>query len=152
MLCRRASCPNPTCTPTRASLITGQYPSRHGAWSLGTKLPESVPTVGDSLHDAGYDTALIGKAHFQQLISTPEHPTLESYPLLRDLEFWKNYTMYDPSKLTVPAATPGEFDKAPPHIQATQNSICGTGESGNFLIKHRFRAERQKTPLLPYIL
>ena len=34
----RAYCPKPTCTPTRASVITGQYPSQHGAWSLGTKL------------------------------------------------------------------------------------------------------------------
>jgi len=43
----RAYCPNPTCTPTRASLITGTYPSQHGAYSLGTKLPESVHTVGE---------------------------------------------------------------------------------------------------------
>ena len=44
----RAYTVNPTCTPTRASLITGMYPSQHGAYSLGTKLMESVPTVGDS--------------------------------------------------------------------------------------------------------
>ena len=25
------------------------YPSRHGAYTLGTKLPESVPTIGDAL-------------------------------------------------------------------------------------------------------
>ncbi len=31
----RAYCVNPTCTPTRASMITGLYPSQHGAWSLG---------------------------------------------------------------------------------------------------------------------
>ena len=37
----RAYCPNPTCTPTRASMITGMYPSQHGAWSLGTKLFDS---------------------------------------------------------------------------------------------------------------
>ena len=36
-LFNRAYCPNPTCTPTRASIITGKYPSQHGAWSLGTK-------------------------------------------------------------------------------------------------------------------
>jgi arylsulfatase A-like enzyme len=36
----RAYCVNPTCTPTRATMITGKYPSQHGAWSLGTKLPE----------------------------------------------------------------------------------------------------------------
>ena len=66
----RAYCPNPTCTPTRSSLITGKYPSQHGAWSLGTKLPETEPTVGERFHDAGYRTALVGKAHFQPLHST----------------------------------------------------------------------------------
>ena len=68
----RACCVNPTCTPTRASIITGLYPSQHGAWTLGTKLPEHVPTLGGYLGDAGYRTALVGKAHFQQLSDTPE--------------------------------------------------------------------------------
>ena len=40
----RAYCPNPTCTPTRASIITGMYPHQHGAWTLGTKLDEAIPT------------------------------------------------------------------------------------------------------------
>jgi arylsulfatase A-like enzyme len=90
-LFERAYCPNPTCTPTRASLITGKFPSQHGAWSLGTKLDEKMPTIGQLLQDAGYDATLIGKAHFQQLISTKEHTSLESYPLLRDLDFWKKF-------------------------------------------------------------
>jgi arylsulfatase A-like enzyme len=89
----RAYCPNPTCTPTRATLITGQYPSQHGAFTLGTKLPENVPTLGESLHDQGYWTALIGKAHFQPLINRPDLDckSIESYPLLRDLEYWKKF-------------------------------------------------------------
>lgn len=90
-LFHRAYCPNPTCTPTRASILTGQQPSRHGAWSLGTKLPESATTVGALFSEAGYDTALIGKAHFQPLRGTPAFPSLESYPLLRDLEFWRGF-------------------------------------------------------------
>jgi uncharacterized sulfatase len=87
----RAYCPNPTCTPTRASIITGRYPSQHGAWSLGTKLPETETTIGDVLHEAGYQTGLIGKAHFQPLRGTDEFPSLESYPILQDLDFWRNF-------------------------------------------------------------
>jgi uncharacterized sulfatase len=87
----RAYCPNPTCTPTRASLITGRYPSQHGAYSLGTKLPESEHTVGEDFSAAGYRTALVGKAHFQQLYGTEEYPSLESYPLMQDLDFWREF-------------------------------------------------------------
>lgn len=88
----RAYCVNPTCTPTRASIITGVYPSQHGAWSLGTKLPEHIPTLGGYLGDAGYRTALVGKAHFQQLLDTPEFPSLESNPFMQNLDFWRNFT------------------------------------------------------------
>ena len=87
----RAYCVNPTCTPTRASLITGQYPSQHGAYSLGTKLPESVHTVGEDFMHNRYRTALIGKAHFQPLKSTEEFSSLEAYPTLQDLDFWRRF-------------------------------------------------------------
>lgn len=87
----RAYCPNPTCTPTRASMITGKYPSQHGAWSLGTKLLESEHTVGEDFMAAGYRTALVGKAHFQPLQGTDDYPSLESYPTLQDLDFWREF-------------------------------------------------------------
>lgn len=93
----RAYCPNPTCTPTRASIITGQYPSQHGAWTLGTKLPETAHTVGEDLQAAGYDTALIGKAHFQPLVGTEEFPSIEAnrtppgQPTMHDLDFWREF-------------------------------------------------------------
>lgn len=91
MLFNRAYCPNPTCTPTRASIITGQYPSQHGAWTLGTKLLEDRHTVGEDFQAAGYRTALVGKAHFQPTASTEEYESLESYPLLQDLDFWRQF-------------------------------------------------------------
>lgn len=87
----RAYCPNPTCTPTRASIITGKYPSQHGAWSLGTKLSESEHTIGEDFARAGYRTALVGKAHFQPLRGTDEFPSLEAYPILQDLDFWREF-------------------------------------------------------------
>ncbi|MFB3040907.1 MAG: sulfatase [Candidatus Poribacteria bacterium] len=90
-LFQRAYCPNPTCTPTRASIITGKYPSQHGAWSLGTKLSESEHTVGEDFLAANYRTALVGKAHFQPLRGTDEYPSLESYPIMQDLDFWRKF-------------------------------------------------------------
>lgn len=87
----RAYTVNPTCTPTRASWITGLYPSQHGAWSLGTKLMEDIPTLGDDFQRHGYRTALIGKAHFQPLLDTPEYPSLECYPKVHDLDFWRDF-------------------------------------------------------------
>lgn len=87
----RAYTVNPTCTPTRASWITGLYPSQHGAYSLGTKLMEHVPTVGDIFQEHGYRTSLVGKAHFQPLKGTEEYPSLESYPSLHDLDFWRDF-------------------------------------------------------------
>ena len=91
VLFTRAYCCNPTCTPTRASIITGRYPSQHGAWSLGTKLPEDEHTVGEDFSQAGYRTALVGKAHFQPLRGTEEFPSLESYPIMQDLDFWRGF-------------------------------------------------------------
>ncbi len=87
----RAYTVNPTCTPTRASWITGLYPSQHGAYSLGTKLMEHVPVVGDVFQEHGYETALVGKAHFQPLRGTEAYSSLESLPILHDLDFWRDF-------------------------------------------------------------
>ena len=88
----RAYCPNPVCSPSRSSIVTGQYPSSHGCWTIGVKLAEDVPTIGHHLQDEGYATTLIGKAHFQPLASTPEQTSLERQPTLRDLDFWRGFT------------------------------------------------------------
>ena len=87
----RAYTPNPVCTPPRASIITGLSPSVHGAWPLGVKLPEDVPTVGAGLSASGYRTALVGKAHFQPMRSVPESTSIETADSMRDLDFWRSF-------------------------------------------------------------
>ncbi|TDE09855.1 sulfatase [Jiangella asiatica] len=87
----RAYCPNPLCSPSRSSLITGRYPSAHGCWTIGTSLDRESRTVGHLLGAAGYATSLIGKAHFEPLAATPDQPSLERAELLRDLAFWAGF-------------------------------------------------------------
>src|SRR3989454_2981121 len=62
---RRANNQNVVCMPARSTMITGQYVRTHGVFANGVPLPEDAPSVAGHLHDHGYKTALIGKAHFQ---------------------------------------------------------------------------------------
>ncbi|WP_147915728.1 sulfatase [Ruania zhangjianzhongii] len=55
--------PNPVCSPTRASMLTGEYPSSHGLWANGVTLPDSRSLVSRELADAGYRCGLVGKFH-----------------------------------------------------------------------------------------
>lgn len=53
------------CMPSRSTILTGQHPSTHGVYMNGVPLPEDAPSVADVLREAGYRTALVGKAHFE---------------------------------------------------------------------------------------
>ena len=53
------------CMPARSTMLTGQYVRTHGVVANGIPLPEDAPSVAQYLADnAGYRTALMGKAHF----------------------------------------------------------------------------------------
>jgi arylsulfatase A-like enzyme len=56
------------CMPSRATMLTGQYPRTHGVWMNGVPLPLEAPSVAEVLRLEGYRTALVGKAHFEPLL------------------------------------------------------------------------------------
>ena len=62
---RRAHPQSVVCMPSRSTMVTGQHVASHGVWMNGVPLPIDAPSVAATLHDAGYKTALIGKAHFE---------------------------------------------------------------------------------------
>jgi arylsulfatase A-like enzyme len=71
----------PICMPNRASLLTGRMPSLHGARHNGIPLSLKTANFVDCLRKAGYLTALVGKAHFQNITGNP--PQWPRDPALR---------------------------------------------------------------------
>ena len=58
---------NPICMPNRATILTGRMPSVHGTRMNGIPLDWDANTFVRALRGAGYDTSLVGKAHFQNM-------------------------------------------------------------------------------------
>ena len=69
----RAHCPLPTCSPSRASLMTGLLPHNHGVLQVEycvdddqSVLRTEHPHWAQRLSDAGYRTGYFGKWHIER--------------------------------------------------------------------------------------
>jgi arylsulfatase A len=86
----------PTCTPARASLLTGRYPIRSGLIRVLVPrehfgVPKNEVTLGDVLKPAGYRTACIGKWHLGDL--PPYRPNSHGFDFYYGLLYSNDMTL-----------------------------------------------------------
>ena len=84
-----AMTPAPLCMPARASFSTGTYPHNHSTWANRGLLRRDLPTLFNCFGDAGYDTALIGKAHLfaqSEINVRAFEPVMRGYGIAESVE------------------------------------------------------------------
>jgi len=107
--------PTPICTPARASLITGQWPTRHGCMNIPTgetyhPMRPGTPTLFEQLADAGYDIRFAGKFH-GETAGPPTRYGVREFIAQGAYNKWRRDQGY-PDR----PRTRGWFGEADPHI------------------------------------
>jgi arylsulfatase len=109
------------CCPTRASLLTGQYPHCVGVGRNGVTMKRNGVTIAEALQRAGYNTSMFGKWHLSVMDTLddpekhqawldhqydPDRPfaPLDSYPVARGFDehygvIWGVTNFFDPFSL-----------------------------------------------------
>ncbi len=128
-----AFCQSPICTPSRASFLTGMYPSTvHACTNGNSHWADAAPLVTKLLADGGYDGGLVGKFHLSGSYDRTEprlpndgycyfefsHAPRDSWPEGHDYSDWVREQGYDLGELLKNPAT------MPPELH--QTTWCAT--------------------------
>ncbi len=89
-------CTNSICTPSRATILTGQPSHRNGVYTLSEVLDPDSMNIAKVLQKSGYETAIIGKWHLKKQPTGFDYfnvlPGQGRYhdPILKTIENWED--------------------------------------------------------------
>ena len=149
-----------TCTPSRASLMTGRYAHNTGLvrpifpGSVAGLLPE-VPTMPELLRQAGYSAHMVGKWHlgFSQWAQTPVGRGFQSHVggLLSHMDFYTKGMWRDPA--TFEGLDWGRYyeNRSYHHFQELRHSTVAQTEEAVAVMKEHKEGEESENPLFLYV-
>jgi arylsulfatase A-like enzyme len=88
---------NSICTPSRATILTGQYSHINGVTTLGNGLAPEYNNIAKELQKGGYQTSIIGKWHLKQEPAGFDYycvlPGQGEYwdPVMKTKDNWEDY-------------------------------------------------------------
>lgn len=88
---------NSICTPSRATILTGQYSHLNSVYTLGDALDSQKENIAKIMQKAGYQTSIIGKWHLKKEPQGFDHycvlPGQGVYwnPVMKTKEDWQYY-------------------------------------------------------------
>ena len=130
----RVSCQGPLCMPSRASFMTERYVRDHGVYTNWEEIGSDAPTYVQALREAGYHTALLGKAHLyldENLAARHIDDLawrLEALGFSEVLETGDKFVSKIPSRYTDSLSDRGLLEAYTTHI--TERSYQGENEDG----------------------
>ncbi|HEX4126644.1 MAG TPA: sulfatase-like hydrolase/transferase [Acidimicrobiales bacterium] len=130
----RVSCQGPLCMPARASFMTERYVRDHGVYTNSSEIPADSPTYAWALREAGYHTALLGKAHLylDEQLTVPHMDDmagrLEALGFAEVFETGDKFVGNIPTRYTDYLASRGLLDAYKKHI--ADRSYQGENEDG----------------------